>query len=318
MKKAVNLKTAEPLKKIKYPGNLIVITGPTASGKTAASISLAQHFHAPVLSADSRQFFLEMNIGTAKPTPAELKKAEHHFIGHLSIHDDYDAGKFEADALKLVEQLFQKHSIVLMAGGSGMYIDAVCKGFDPLPETDELLREELTAVYKEKGIEALQKLLSELDPKHYYAVDLNNPHRLIRALEICIGTGKPYSSFRKGEPKERDFNIIKIGLELERKELYARIDARVDKMMEDGLLEEVRSLQEFKHLNALQTVGYRELFAYLDGEISLEEAVEKIKQDTRNFAKRQLTWFRKDKDITMFAPSDIKGMVKFIEKKCAS
>ena len=312
------MKTTEPLKKIKLPKNLIVITGPTASGKTAASISLAQHFHAPILSADSRQFFREMNIGTAKPTPAELKKAEHHFIGHISIHDDYDAGKFEADALRLLEKLFREHPVVLMAGGSGMYIDAVCKGFDQLPETDELLREELSAVHKEQGIIALQKLLFELDPKHYYSVDLNNPHRLIRALEICIGTGKPYSSFRKGEVKQRDFNIVKIGLEMDRKELYARIDKRVDKMMEEGLLDEVRSLLEFKHLNALQTVGYRELFAYLDGEMPLDKAVEKIKQDTRNFAKRQLTWFRKDKDITMFEPADIKGMIKFIEKKCAN
>jgi tRNA dimethylallyltransferase len=234
------------------------------------------------------------------------------------VEDDYDAGRFEAEAMEKISLLFETHRIVLMAGGSGMYLDAVCKGFDELPETDAALREELTAQYREKGITVLQKLLFELDPRHYYSVDLNNPHRLIRALEVCMSTGQPYSSFRKGEVKTRPFTIIKLGLNTDREELYQRINGRVDQMMEAGLEEEVRSLAKFRHLNALQAVGYRELFACMDGEITREEAIDRIKQNTRNFAKRQLTWFRKDREITWFGPGEISRMIQHIENTCAS
>lgn len=313
------LKTQAQLKKTKLSKKfLVVISGPTAIGKTAVAIEIAKHFKTEIISADSRQFFKEMSIGTAKPSKAELKKVKHHFIDTHSVKDDLDAGKFEVEAIKKIEKLFEKKDLVLMAGGSGMYVDAVTKGFDPLPEVSELLREELNATYKEKGIEVLQKLLFELDPKHFYVIDLNNPHRLIRALEICIGTGQPYSSFRKGEGKKRDFSIIKIGLNTDREKLYERINKRVDKMMKAGLLDEVKKLKKYRDLNALVTVGYKELFDHLDGNTDLKTAVDKIKQNSRNFAKRQLTWFKKDKETVWFEPKDVKKIIAYIKEQCAN
>lgn len=297
------------------PDTLIVICGPTASGKTKLAVRLAAFFNSEIISADSRQFFRELNIGTAKPSVQELKLVKHHFIGHVSVLDDYNAGKFEAEAIPLLETLFRKNSIQVMAGGSGLYIDAVCRGFDDLPDVDEKIRTELNVLFKEKGLIALRELLQKHDPEHYSNVDLNNPHRLIRALEVCIGTGLPYSSFRNNKPEKRKFSVIKIGTDVARNVLYEKINLRVDEMMKAGLLDEVRSLSNLQHLNALQTVGYSELFSFLEGKTDLAGAVEKIKQNTRNFAKRQMTWFRKDKDITWFAPENTEAVIAYLQNK---
>jgi tRNA dimethylallyltransferase len=281
---------------------LLVITGPTAIGKTGVAIRLAQELNTEILSADSRQFFREMSIGTAKPTKEELNSIPHHFINSLSIKDDYDAGKYEQDALFLLNKLFLKYSVVILCGGSGMYVDAVCKGFDQLPEVEEAQRKKLNDIFETQGIHALQSLLREHDPDHYQYVDLNNPHRLIRALEITLSTGIPYSSLRRGKTAERPFRIVKIGLNTDRDLLYKRINERVDAMMTEGLLEEVKALNPYKKLNALQTVGYKELFDHLEGKYSLEDAVSLIKQNTRRFSKRQMTWFRKDESIVWLDP----------------
>ena len=280
------------------PPTLLVITGPTAIGKTAAAIELALHLGTEIISADSRQFFREMNIGTAKPGPDELAAAPHHFINNLKITDPYDAGKYESEALQLISGLFKKHEVVILCGGSGMYIDAICKGFDPLPDVSPQYREQLNELFLTGGITALQTLLKKHDPEHYRVVDLQNPHRLIRALEICLATGVTYSSLRKGNPAKRNFRIIKAGLTAEKTLLNDRIDRRVDRMMEEGLADEAESLYPYRHLNALQTVGYRELFECMEGISNIETAVSNIKQNTRRFAKRQMTWFRKHQDIT--------------------
>jgi tRNA dimethylallyltransferase len=284
---------------------LLVISGPTAIGKTALAIRLAQTLGSEIISADSRQFFREMSIGTAKPSEAELRAAPHHFINNLSISDEYDAGKFEAEALSLTHKLFKQQDVVIVCGGSGMYIDALCKGFDPLPEVDAVFREKLSALYRTEGISALQKLLLEKDPDYYERIDLQNPHRLIRALEITLSTGRPYSSFRKGIGKHRDFRILRFALNTERKMLYERIDHRVERMMKAGLEEEARKLLAHRNRNALQTVGYKELFEYFDKKIDLAQAIEQIKQNTRRFAKRQLTWFRKDPDTIWLEAADL-------------
>ncbi|MCC6691600.1 MAG: tRNA (adenosine(37)-N6)-dimethylallyltransferase MiaA, partial [Bacteroidia bacterium] len=276
---------------------LIVITGPTAIGKTAMAIGLAKTFGTEIISADSRQFFREITIGTAKPTKAELDSVKHHFINNLSITNDYDAGQYEQEANAVIEHLFTKQDVLILTGGSGMYIDAVCKGFDNIPQADENTRVQLNDLFKSKGIDELQKLLAQYDPEHYSSIDRNNPHRLIRALEVCITTGLPYSSFRKGIKKTKNYTIIKIGLTTNRTQLYERINHRTDEMIKSGLVDEVKNLLGFKHLNALQTVGYREIFEYLENKINLAEAIDLIKQNTRNFAKRQLTWFKKDKDL---------------------
>ncbi len=279
---------------------LIVIVGPTAIGKTSLSLALADYFSTEIISADSRQFFKEMSIGTAAPTPEELAVAPHHFIHHKSIEEEYSVGDFEREALDKLNQLFQKHDKLIMVGGSGLYVDAVTKGLDKFPEVDASVRENLNAELQEKGIENLQQQLQKLDPEYYSEVDLQNPHRLIRALEICIGTGKPYSSFRRNLKAERPFRSIQIGLTANREIVYERINRRVDMMMEEGLLEEAKRLYPKRGLNALNTVGYKELFHYLDGEWSLETAVEEIKKNSRRFAKRQFTWFRKNEAITWF------------------
>ncbi|MCW3083034.1 MAG: miaA [Bacteroidetes bacterium] len=294
---------------------LIVIAGPTAIGKTALGIELAQLFHTTIISADSRQFFREMSIGTAKPSPEELKKVQHYFINSHSITENYNVGKYETEAIQLLDELFTTKDIVIMVGGSGLYIDAVCKGFDELPEANETIREKINTILETEGITALQNLLLELDPVYHAQVDLNNPQRLSRALEVCFTTGKPYSTLREGKIKQRNFNTIKIGLTAPRELLYARINNRVDDMMKQGLLEEVRKLQEYKNANALQTVGYKELFDYLDGKISLQEAVALIKQNTRRFAKRQLTWFKRDPEMKWFEPQEPESIVTFINQQ---
>ncbi|WP_426668504.1 tRNA (adenosine(37)-N6)-dimethylallyltransferase MiaA [Mucilaginibacter sp. McL0603] len=279
---------------------LIVIAGPTAAGKTAVAIKLAQQLKTEIISADSRQFYREMSIGTAKPSAEELSQAKHHFINSHSVTENFNVGDFEKQALQLLDKLFKTHDKVIMAGGSGLFIQAVTQGFDELPVADANIRSNLNQELAEKGIDFLQNRLKDADPVYYQQVDLNNPQRLIRALEVFETTGKPFSSYRKATINKRYFDCIKIGLNLPRDILYQRINQRVDDMIDQGLLEEVRSLLPYRNLNALNTVGYSELFDYLDGKIDLNTAVELIKQNTRRFAKRQLTWFRKDKEIKWF------------------
>lgn len=299
--------------------NLIVIVGPTAIGKTSLSIALANYFETEILSADSRQFFREMHIGTAAPSEEELSAAPHHFIRHKSVLEDYSVGDFERDAVEKLEVLFQKYEKLIMVGGSGLYVDAVVKGLDRFPEVDPSIRQSLNERIMNEGIASLQNELRDLDPLYFSEVDLQNPHRLIRALEICIATGKPYSSFRKNSSAKRPFRTTWIGLTAERETIYDRINRRVDLMIEEGLVEEVQSLCKFRNQNALNTVGYKEIFSYLDGQLSLEEAKEEIKKNTRRFAKRQLTWFRKNKEIHWFdyktAPEEV---AKFVEEKTIS
>lgn len=297
-----------------FPKTLIVIVGPTAIGKTALSIQLANHFKTDIISCDSRQFYKEMNIGTAVPSAEELKAAKHYFIQNRSVFDTYNVGQFEIDALKKLEELFETHQTVIMVGGSGLYIDAVVKGFDTFPEIDPNIRQQLMHQLEEVGIETLQNELQRLDPISYQNISIDNPHRLIRALEICIGSDQPYSSYMNKEKKQRNFKVVKIGLEAERSVLYDRINKRVDLMIENGLIDEAKNLFQHKDLNALQTVGYRELFSYFDGSISLEKAIEEIKKNSRRFAKRQLTWFRRDPEIIWYSfDSDFKKIAKAVE-----
>ena len=297
------------------PKTLITIAGPTAIGKTALAIEVARHYQTEIISADSRQFFKEMSIGTAKPNAQELAAAPHHFVNSHSIHDTFTVGDFEKQAIQKIEELFQKHDVLVMVGGSGLYVNAVLYGFDELPKADEELRNQLNQQLAYQGIEPIQKQLKELDPMYYQEVDIQNPQRIIRALEVCISSGKPFSSFRKTESKKRSFNSIIIGLDMEREKLYNRINQRVDLMMQEGLLAEVKSLQEFQHLNALKTVGYSEILNYLNGEWTLDFAIDKIKQNTRNFAKRQLTWFRKNEGIVWFKPSEKEVVFSFLKDK---
>lgn len=280
---------------------LVSIVGPTAIGKTAKSIALAKHFSSEILSADSRQFYQEMNIGTAVPSLEELAAAPHHFIQHISINDEYSVGDFEKQSISKLNDLFKKHKILFLVGGSGLYIDAVNKGLDHFPKVDAVIREGLNERLNKEGIEPLQLQLKNLDPLHYKNVAISNPQRVIRALEICLGTGQPYSSFLNHSDKKRDFNIIKIGLDAPRPLIYERIEKRVDLMIEAGLIEEARKLYPLRNLNALNTVGYKELFNYFDGEWSLEFAISEIKKNTRRFSKRQLTWFKKDENTTWFS-----------------
>lgn len=276
---------------------LISVVGPTAIGKTTLAIAIAQYLHTEIISADSRQFFKEMSVGTAVPTLAELDLAPHHFIQHKSVHEVYSVGDFERDALDRLASIFTNRQYAVMVGGSGLYVDAVTTGLDHFPQVDPEIRKRLNGILQQEGITALQEQLKVLDRVYFAKVDPDNPRRLIRALEICIGTGIPYSHFLSKEKKSRNFSTITIGLEADRKIIYDRIDKRVDLMMDNGLLEEVRSLEPYKSLNALQTVGYRELFRFLDGESDLDTAVAEIKKNTRRFAKRQLTWLRKKEDI---------------------
>lgn len=279
---------------------LISIVGPTAIGKTGLSLKLAQHFNTEIISADSRQFFKEMQIGTAAPTPSELSAAKHHFIHHKSIMDDYNVGTFEKEVLQKLEELFKKYNIILLVGGSGLYVDAVTKGLDYFPDIDPSIREKLNNTLKDEGLEKLQKKLKDLDIKAYNTLELSNPHRVIRALEICIGTNKPYSSFLNKNKQSRNFKTITIGIKAEREIIYNRINNRVDIMVENGLVEEVRKLLPFQNFNALNTVGYKEIFMFLNGNWRLDFAISEIKKNTRRFAKRQLTWFNKNKDCIWF------------------
>jgi len=276
---------------------LIVICGPTAVGKTDLSISLAQKFDTEIISADSRQFYKELKIGTAPPTTKQLKSVKHHFIGNLSISDSYDVYRYEAEALTVISDTFKTKNIPVMVGGSGLYINAVCNGLDNLPDRDEEIRHDLNELLKSNGIESLKYKLKALDPVYYNLVDLQNPSRIIRAIEVCLLTGKPFSSLRNNKPKQRNFNIIKIGLEDEKDILHKRINSRVDKMISDGLINEVKSLTEYRTYNSLNTVGYKEIFEYFDNIISIEEAVVKIKTNTKRYAKRLLYWFKKHNEI---------------------
>ncbi len=279
---------------------LITIIGPTAIGKTALSIQLASHFKAEIISADSRQFFKEMKIGTAVPSEEELAQAQHHFIQHKSIFDSYSVGDFEKEVVAKLRELFDQKDIAIMVGGSGLYVDAVVKGLDYFPKVDTSIREHLNAQFEKEGINSLQVQLQKLDPDYAERVDMENAHRLIRALEICIGTGKTYSSFLSNPKKQRNFQTIKIGLKADREIVYNRINRRVDIMMKEGLLEEAKQLLPHRTLNALQTVGYKELFNYFDGTWDLDFAISEIKKNTRRFAKRQFTWFKKDEDTLWF------------------
>lgn len=295
--------------------NLVVLIGPTAVGKTETSFAIAEHFACPIISADSRQMYRGMEIGTAMPTKEELARHRHFFVGQLSPGDYYSAAKYETDVLALLEKEFPHHPTMLLAGGSMMYIDAVCNGIDDIPTVDDDTRAMVLEKYEREGIEKLAAELRLLDPEYYNEADIKNPKRVMHALEICYMTGKPYSSFRTQQKKERPFNIIKIGLQREREELYARINSRVDRMIEQGLIEEVGSFVHLKHHNSLNTVGYKEIFKYLDGEWTLPFAIDKIKQNTRIYSRKQMTWYRKCDDITWFHPGDISNIIAHIEKK---
>lgn len=299
---------------MKKKGTLIVILGPTGVGKTNISLRLADYFNCPVVSSDSRQFYRELKIGTAAPTDLELQRAKHYFIGSHSIFDEYNAGQYELDAIQLLEKLFQTNHFVLLVGGSMMYIDAVCKGLDDIPAVDAEVRLFWQNQFAEKGLEFIQNELLKLDPKHYGEVDLQNPKRILHALEICSMTGKPYSDLRSGVPKVRNFNIVKIGLNRPRPELYERINKRVDIMMEQGLLQEVEQFYPQRELNTLNTVGYKELYEYMNGNWSLDFAVSMIKQDSRRYAKRQLTWFNRDENITWFHPDEEENVLEFVKR----
>jgi len=295
---------------------LITIVGPTAIGKTSLSIQIAKYFNTEIISSDSRQFYKEMSIGTAVPSQEELNQVKHHFIQNISIHDDYNVGQFEKDVVMTLNNIFKENDMVIMVGGSGLYVDAVLKGLDDFPEVDPKIREELKSKLDKNGIQSLQEQLKKLDIETYQKIDIENPQRVIRALEICIGTNKSYSSFLTDKTKERNFIPIKIGLTTDRNIIYDRINQRVDIMMKNGLLNEVKKLIEYKDLNALQTVGYKELFSYIQGDIALDFAISEIKKNTRRFAKRQLTWYRKDQEIQWFDyKEDPQYIIKFIQEK---
>lgn len=292
---------------------LLVVVGPTGSGKTDLSIRLARHYGAPILSTDSRQVYRGMAIGTAQPSEEEMEAAEHHFIASHDIEDNLSCGEYEVQALARLKELFERHDHVVAVGGSGLYVRALCEGMDDLPRADASLRAELSAQLAEMGVEALAERLRLLDPVYYERVDRNNPARVVRALEVCLQTGRPYSELRTGRRRKRDFETVKIGVDLPREVLYDRIDRRVDAMMAAGLEAEARALYPFRELNALQTVGYRELFDHFDGRTTLEEAVELIKRNSRRYAKRQLTWFRRDADIRWFAPDDDRSIIEYVD-----
>ena len=292
---------------------LFVLLGPTGVGKTELSLQLAESLGSPIISADSRQLYKELPIGTAAPTPIELAQVKHYFVGTLQLTDYYSASQFEEDVITLLDDLFQTHKTVLMCGGSMMYIDAVCKGIDDIPTIDETLRAELREQYEKEGIDSIRQQLKILDPVFYKQVDLKNHKRIIHALEVCLMAGKPYSSLRTESKKLRPFRIIKIGLKREREELYERINRRVNNMMEQGLLEEARSVYHLRHLNSLNTVGYKELFKYFSGEWPLDFAVEKIKQNTRIYSRKQMTWFKRDEEIRWFHPNEAEQIKELIQ-----
>ncbi len=294
---------------------LIVLTGPTGIGKTNAGIKIAQYFNTEIVSCDSRQIFKELRIGTAVPSVSELSSVKHHFIHSHPITENFNASRYEMEAMKLLKTLFKQYNTVLLVGGSMLYIDAICKGIDIMPDVDPEIRDSFKTQLEKKGLESLRLQLKKQDPDYYKIVDLKNPARIVHALEICLMTGKPYSSFRSNPNKKRPFSIVKIGLNCEREILHKRINKRVDLMMQNGLAEEARSVYKLRHLNSLNTVGYRELFAYFDGDISLEKATELIKRNSRRYARKQLTWFRKDPKMKWFVPGEIQKIIEYVENK---
>jgi tRNA dimethylallyltransferase len=294
---------------------LIVIVGPTASGKTALSVKIAKLFNTEIISADSRQFYKEMNIGTAKPTIKEMDGVVHHFINSHSITEEYSIGKYEKEALVVLEDIFQAHDVVVMVGGSGLYVKVVCEGMDEIPDTDPEIRAVLADKLNKEGLTVLLEELKKVDPIYYDQVDRSNTQRVVRALEVFQSTGVPYSDFRKGEKKERPFNIIKIGLLWDRTELYNRIDQRMDVMIQEGLFEEAKNLYPYKNSNALQTVGYKEIYDYMDGQYDKEEAIRLLKRNSRRYAKRQMTWFNKDKEVVWMDGKNPKEILWWLERK---
>lgn len=294
---------------------LIVLIGPTGVGKTELSLKIAEHCHTEIISSDSRQLYADLKIGTAAPTPEQLKRVPHHFVGTLQLTDYYSAARYEEEVMEKLKELFQTHSSVVMTGGSMMYIDAVCKGIDDIPTIDSDTRELMLKRYEKEGLEALCAELKLLDPEYYALVDVKNPKRVIHALEICYMTGKTYTSFRTRSQKKRPFNILKIGLRREREELYERINRRVDLMMEEGLLEEAKRVYPYRSLNSLNTVGYKELFKFLDGEWELPFAIEKVKQNSRIYSRKQMTWFKRDADITWFHPDQETEIMEYISRQ---
>lgn len=294
--------------------HLIVLTGPTGVGKTELSLSVAEFLHSPVINADSRQLYAELPIGTAAPTPAQQARVEHRFVGTLKLTDYYSAARYEEDVMKTLDELYQQQDYALLSGGSMMYIDAVCKGIDDIPTVDKETRRIMLERYQAEGLTPLANELRLLDPTYYNEADIRNPKRVIHALEICYMTGKPYSSFRTHQAKKRPFHIIKIGLQRDREELYRRINDRVENMVSDGLVEEALKVQEYRTVNALNTVGYKEIFKYIDGEWTLDYAKEKIKQNTRIYSRKQMTWFRRDADMTWFQPEQTEDILNFIAK----
>ena len=294
---------------------LLVLAGPTAAGKTNCGITLARHFNTEIISADSRQIYRECTIGTAVPSPEELAQVRHHFIQTVSVREPYNASMYEMQVLETLERLFEKHDLVFMVGGSGLYIDAVCVGIDDLPAIDPGVRSRLLQTLEKEGLEALTQDLKKLDPVSYSQVDLKNHMRVLKALEVSMQTGKPYSSFLSSEKKKRPFQILRVALDMERELLYDRINRRVLQMMEAGLLDEVRQLLPLRSCTAMKTVGYRELFRHLDGEISLEEAVDLIQRNTRKFARKQITWFRKENRYQWFTPEELPLILRWIEKQ---
>ena len=294
--------------------HLIVLAGPTGIGKTELSLKIAQELNTIIISADSRQIYKELKIGTAAPTPEQLSVVPHYMVGTKSIHDYYSAYEFEQEVIALLKDKFHEHNAILMTGGSMMYVDAVCKGIDDIPTIDPELRQEIQERYRREGIDSIRRELKLLDPVFYDQVDLKNDKRVIHAVEVCLMAGKPYSSLRKNSIRKRDFNLIRIGLDMDRSELYERINRRVDRMIEDGLVEEARRFYPYRELNSLNTVGYKELFDHFDGNISFEKAVELIKRNSRRYAKKQLSWFRRDKEMVWFHPSKKEEIIGFIRK----
>lgn len=297
---------------------LFVLLGPTAVGKTALSLKVANILGSPIINCDSRQIYKNLSIGTAAPTDEQLQEIKHYFVKILELEEYYSAAQYEADVIQLLSQLQPSHNNILLSGGSMMYIDAICKGIDDIPTVDSEVREQLKERLQTEGLEPLRSELRLLDPEYYNIVDLKNPKRIVHALEICYTSGKPYSSFRANKKKERPFQIVKIGLRRERSDLFDRINKRVDMMMKEGLLEEAENLYPLRHLNALNTVGYKELFRYLDGTWDLDLAVEKIKKNTRDYAKKQMTWFAHDNDIHWFSPDNEKEIINFISENIQS
>lgn len=298
-----------------YDKTLISIVGPTGSGKTDLSIAVARHYSAPIISTDSRQFYRGIPIGTAQPDAEQLAAVEHHFIASHEITDEFNCGAYEVAALQLLKELFEQHDIVVAVGGSGLYIKALCEGMDAMPEADALLRKELSDKLQQFGLEPLVEQLRELDEATYNTIDRKNPARVLRALEICLSTGVPCSQIRTGERHKRDFNIVKIGVDMPRDILYDRINRRVDIMIQQGLEAEAQTVAHLRHCNSLQTVGYREMFDYFDGKSSREEAIELIKRNSRRYAKRQMTWFRRDEEIAWFEPSKLTSIIDYINSK---